>query len=65
MPMTTKEAVIKIVKSLPDDATLTDIMAELYFRRKVDKGLEQLRRGQGIPHSEVKSRLPLAMTKSL
>ena len=36
---------------------LSDIMVELYFRQKVDKGREQLRRGQGIPHSNVKARL--------
>lgn len=55
--MTTKEAVLKLIERLPDDATLSDIMAELYFRQKVDKGREQLRRGQGVPHSKVKARL--------
>lgn len=55
--MTTKEAVIRLIQGLPDDTTLSDIMAELYFRQKVDKGRAQLRRGQGIPHAKVKSRL--------
>ncbi len=55
--MTTKEAVLRLIASLPEDTTLSDIMAELYFRQKVDKGREQLRCGQGIPHSKVKSRL--------
>ncbi|HEX4046428.1 MAG TPA: hypothetical protein VH309_01260 [Elusimicrobiota bacterium] len=55
--MTTKEAVIQLIEGLPEDATLSDIMAELYFRQKVDKGREQLRDGQGIPHSKVKARL--------
>lgn len=55
--MTTKDAVIHLIQRLPEDATLSDIMAELYFRQKVDKGREQLRRGQGIPHSKAKARL--------
>lgn len=55
--MTTKEAVLRLIKSLPNDASLSDIMGELYFRQKVDKGLEQLRRGHGIPHAKVKTRL--------
>ena len=55
--MTTKEAVLRLIAGLPEDATLSDIMAELYFRQKVDKGREQLRLGQGIPHAKVKSRL--------
>lgn len=55
--MTTKQAVLKMIASMPERATLAEIMGELYFRQKVDRGLEQLRRGQGIPHSQVRTRL--------
>ena len=55
--MTTKQAVLQMIASMPERATLADIMAELYFRQKVDRGLEQLRRGHGIPHDEAKTRL--------
>jgi hypothetical protein len=55
--MTTKEAVIRLIQGLPENATLSDIMGELYFRQKIDKGRAQLRRGQGIPHAKVKARL--------
>ena len=55
--MTTKEEVIGIIKKLPRHSSISDIMAEIYFKQKVDKGLEQLRRGQGIPHDKVKRRL--------
>ncbi len=54
---TTKEVVIEMIQRLPDDVTLTDIMAELYFRQKVDEGLRQLDSGQGIPHEDAKKRL--------
>ncbi|HUY89555.1 MAG TPA: hypothetical protein VMV10_12545 [Pirellulales bacterium] len=55
--MTTKQAVIEIIQRLPDDATLADIMAELYFRQKVDVGLRQLDAGEGLEHDEAKRRL--------
>lgn len=55
--MSTKEAVIRMIRRLPTNTTLSDIMAEIYFRQKVDKGLEQFRQGQGIPHKKVKNHL--------
>lgn len=32
--MTTKEAAIEMIRGLPDEATVADIMAELYFRQQ-------------------------------
>lgn len=55
--MTTKDAVIEMIRRLPDDATVADIMAELYFRQKVDKGLRQLDAGEGLDHDEARRRL--------
>ena len=54
---TTKDAVIEMIQRLPDDATVADIMAELYFRQKVDDGLRQLDAGEGISHEDAKKRL--------
>lgn len=45
-----KEQVIDLVKSLPDEVTVDDIMRELYFKVQVDKGLKELDEGNGIPH---------------
>ncbi len=53
----TKRAVIEMIERLPDDASVEDIMAELYFRQKVDEGLGQLDAGQGIDHEDAKRRL--------
>ncbi len=53
----TKDAVIEMIRRLPDDVTIADIMAELYFRQKVDAGLRQLDQGEGIDHEEAKKRL--------
>ena len=46
-----------MIRRLPDDATLADIMAELYFRQKVDQGLGELDAGQGIPQEQARERL--------
>jgi predicted transcriptional regulator len=55
--MTTKEAIIDMIQRLPDDASVADIMAELYFRQKVDEGMRQLDAGQGVEHSQAKDGL--------
>ncbi len=57
MSQTTKQAVIEMIERLPDDASVEDIMAELFFRQKVDEGLRQLDAGEGIDHEEAKQRL--------
>lgn len=51
---TTKEAVISLVKELPDDSTLEDIMEHLYVKQKILKGQRQLETGQFYTHEEAK-----------
>ena len=58
-----KQQVIQIIQSLPDDVTLDDIMAELYFKLQVDAGLKELDEGKGIPHEEVENRMSKWLTK--
>lgn len=55
--MTTKDAVIEMIRGLPDDVTLAEIVAELYFRQKVDRGLRELEDGKGVSHDEARKRL--------
>ncbi|VGO21440.1 hypothetical protein [Pontiella sulfatireligans] len=52
-----KDSVVNMVKDMPDDSTLDDIMAELYFKTQVDAGLKELDGGKGIPHEEVEKRM--------
>ena len=52
-----KEQVIQIIQSLPEEVTIDDIMAELYFKLQVDAGLNELNEGKGIPHEEVEKRM--------
>ena len=43
-----KEEVIQMIEELPDDAGIADIMAELYFRQKVNEGLKELDEGKEV-----------------
>lgn len=52
-----KEKVITMIQHMPQDTSIEDIMAELYFRYEVDEGLKQLDEGEGIPHEEVEKRM--------
>jgi hypothetical protein len=55
--MATKEEVLSLIKALPKNTTIDDIMEELYFKVQVDEGLNQLDNNKGIPHSSVKNRI--------
>ena len=58
-----KEQVIHMINSLPEESSVDDIMAELYFKLQVDAGLKELDEGKGIPHDEVKKRMSKWLTK--
>jgi predicted transcriptional regulator len=58
-----KQQVINIIQTLPDDITVEDVMAELYFKLQVDTGLKELDEGKGIPHEEVEKRMSKWLTK--
>ena len=57
-----KEQVLKLVRAMPEDATLDDVMAELYFKKKVDAGLMELDEGKGISHKDVEKRMSRWLT---
>ena len=55
--MTQKELVLDAIGELPDEASLDEIAARVEFLAAVQRGLDQLDRGEGIPHAEVKRQL--------
>jgi len=57
MHVTIKEAVIEMIRQLPDEASLDDIMEELYVRRKIEEGIRQLDAGQELDHQEILDRV--------
>jgi len=51
-----KEQVIELIRSLPDDCTLEDVLYHLYVREKVEAGLRAVEQGRTIPQAEVEER---------
>lgn len=54
MPKGTKQAVLKMIERMPEQSSVEDIMYELYFRQRVDRGLKELAAGKTISHDQVK-----------
>lgn len=52
----TRDRMIEAIRDLPPDASVDDAIERLVFLAKIEEGLEQLDRGGGIPHDEVKRR---------
>lgn len=50
---------VEVIRELPADATVEDAIERLVFLAKIEEGLAQLDRGEGVPHEEVKRRLGL------
>ena len=60
--MTEKEIVLETIRALPDDCSLEEIVERIEFMAAVQKGLDQLDNGEGIPHDEVKRQLASWLT---
>ena len=52
--MTTKETAIRAIEELPENASWGDIQERINFVAGVRKGLDELDRGMGIPHEDIK-----------
>jgi hypothetical protein len=55
--MTTREIAKNVIDSLPEDASMDDIMRALYVRMKLERAERSIQQGRGIPHAKVKQRL--------
>jgi len=54
--MSEKEMVLEMIQTLPDSVSIDDILEEILFRIDVQKGIEELDAGKGIPHDEIVKR---------
>ena len=52
-----QEAVLDLVKKLPEDCTLEDVQYQLYVRQKIQRGMEAAAMGRVHTHEQVKKRL--------
>ncbi|OEH84283.1 hypothetical protein BHU72_10740 [Desulfuribacillus stibiiarsenatis] len=55
--MSAKEEIIKIIKEMPENSTVEDIMYRVYARAQIEAGLKELDKGKGIPHKEAMERV--------
>lgn len=55
--MRTKETARQVIDSLPNDATMDDIIHALYVNLKFARGEQEIREGQGVTHEEAKRKM--------
>ena len=60
--MTEKEIVLESIRELPDNSSIDEIAERIRFLAAVHKGLDQLDKGDGIAHDEVKRQLASWLT---
>ena len=54
--MTVKDVARQVI-TLPDGATIDDIIHALYINSKFKHGENEIREGKGLPHEDVKKKL--------
>jgi len=54
---TAKQQAQELLDGLPDDVSMDTLLAELYFKVSMLRGLEDVRQGNVVSHEEVKERL--------
>ena len=57
MSNTAKETAKRLIDQLPEEATLEDIMYELYVKQKIEGGLQAIDEGRTVSHEVAKRRL--------
>lgn len=55
--MVAKEAAKHVIDTMPDDASMDDIIHALYVRAKFEHCEREIREGRGVPHEQAKERL--------
>ncbi len=55
----TRDRIIEALQSMPPDATIDDAIEQLLFLAKIETGLAELDRSEGISHNEARHRFGL------
>ncbi len=56
MELAVKETAKRVIDTLPDSATMDDIIHALYLNIKFAHGEKEIRNGKGVSHSDAKNR---------
>jgi len=60
--VTVKDKILEIIRRLPEDVTLQEIISTLQLHLKIDQGLREIEVGRGIPHEQARTRLQKWLT---
>ena len=55
--MTRKEQILRMVGKLPDDVSYERVIYQLDLMKSIEISIEQIERGEGIPHEEFMAEL--------
>jgi hypothetical protein len=55
----TRDRIIEVLRAMPADSTIDDAIERLVFLAKIESGLAELDRSEGLAHDEAKSRFGL------
>ena len=59
-----KQAVLEIIRSLPEDTSLDEIIEEIQVLAAIQRGLEDAEQGRVVSHEEVRRRFEAWRTRS-
>ena len=51
--LSAKQASLKLIEQLDDDVTYEEILYELNFLQKIERGLRDVQEGRVTPHDEI------------
>jgi predicted transcriptional regulator len=61
--MSQKELVLEAIQGLPHDASLDQIADRVEFMAAIQKGIDDIDRGDTVPHEEIKKQLATWLTE--
>ena len=61
--MSDKQLALDSIERLPEDTSLEAIAEQIEFLAAIRKGLDQIERGETVPHEEVKRQLASWLSK--
>ena len=52
-----KNQLIDIIEKMPEEISVGDLIAEIHFKEKLEKGLKQIDEGKTVTHQQARQRL--------
>lgn len=52
--LSAKQASLRLIERLDENVSFEDIIYELYFLQKVERGLEEVKEGRTVSHEDVR-----------